>query len=165
MTDSVRTRSPSRKRVLLTLLLACMLTLVPMPLKLIWLRPAWLLMVLVYWIVMFPRFAGVGVAFLAGLMLDVLTGSLLGEHALALTIPAFLIMRVRMRFRFFPLLQQALGVLALVLVYQLILFCVQGFLGQPPVTSAYWLSSVTSMLLWPWVFIVLDRWQRHIGPV
>lgn len=147
----------------LTLLLACILAMLPLPDNLIWLKPAWLLMVLVYWTVMLPRFAGLGLAWLMGLLLDVLSGTLLGEHALALTVSLFPIMRMRTRFRFFPLVQQGLLLLGVVFLYQLILFCIQGFLGQPPVGMTYWLPCFTSALLWPWVFIVLADWQYRTG--
>jgi rod shape-determining protein MreD len=50
-----------------------------------------------------------------------------------------------------------------VLLYQFIIYCIQGFVGQLPSSHLYWLSSVTSMLFWPWLFVVMrdvSRWFK-----
>jgi len=144
---------------------AFILTLLPMPEWTVWLRPAWVLMVSVYWIVMLPDRFGMGFAWIIGLLLDLLNGSLFGEHALAMVVMAFFAIRMQIRFRMFPWMQQGFGILLLALVYQIILFCIQGFSGQSFVRWLYWLSPVTSMLLWPWVFNVLRHGQRRFGPI
>jgi len=149
----------------LSFLSAFILTLLPMPDWTAWLRPAWILMVVIYWIIVLPNRFGIATAWFAGILLDVLNGTLLGEHALAMTVAAFLAVRMQIRFRMFPWIQQAFGILLMVFVYQLILFCVQGFAGQPFVRWLYWLNPVTSMLLWPWVFNVLRHCQRRFGPL
>ncbi|HTM62948.1 MAG TPA: rod shape-determining protein MreD [Gammaproteobacteria bacterium] len=143
------------KAITLTLFAALCLTLLPMPEWSMWARPAWVLLILIYWTMMSPSLVNVGLAWVMGLFMDVLTGSLLGEHALALTIVIYLVCRLRMRIKMYPMLQQGLSILIFVLIYQFILFCIQGFLGNAPHTHKFWLSSVTSMLLWPWLFAVL----------
>jgi rod shape-determining protein MreD len=139
----------------ITFLIAFILTLLPMPEWAIWLKPAWILMVLIFWAMTEPERVNVGVAWLLGIFLDVLQGTLLGEHALALTVVIYLVIRMHRRLRMFPLLQQSISVFFLVLVYQFILFCIQGFLGELPNSWAYWASSVTSMFLWPWVSSIM----------
>ena len=65
-----------------TLLIALILAMLPMPDWTIWLRPVWVLMVLIYWAMMIPYQVSVGTAWLTGLVVDLLNGTLLGEHAL-----------------------------------------------------------------------------------
>ncbi len=162
MSDSMRAgRKISWWLIILTFFLAFLLTILPMPTWTIWLRPAWIVMVLVYWIHVQPLRIGVGVAWLMGLFLDVFCGTLLGEHALAMTIVAFIAVSQRHRFLIFPLFQQSLGILLIVFAYQFILFCTQGFLGELPINSLYWLAPVTSMLLWPWVYVIIQDSQRR----
>ena len=139
---------------------ALMLTILPMPDWAIWMRPSWVLLVLICWVMTVPHRVNVGVAWIVGIFLDVLNGTLLGEHALALSIIAYLVARMHSRLLMFPTLQQGLIVLFLVLLYQFIIFCIQGFIGQPPLNWLYWSSAVTSMLLWPWVFGII-RGCRH----
>lgn len=149
----------------MSFMIAFFLTLLPMPDWSTWVRPAWILMVLVYWIIALPNYFGMGVAWMLGLFLDLINGSLLGEHALAMTVAAFFAVKMQMRFRLYPWMQQGVGILLMVFVYQFVLFCIQGFLGQIIVRWLYWLSPVISMLLWPWVYSVLRHCQRRFGPI
>ena len=102
--------------------LAFMLTLLPMPGWAVWLRPAWVLMVLIFWAMSAPERVNVGTAWIIGIILDVLLGSLLGEHAFALTIVTYIVVRMYSRLRMFPLIQQGLSIFLLVFLYQFILF-------------------------------------------
>lgn len=143
-----------------TFVVALILMLLPMPEWAVWYRPAWATMVLIYWVMEAPHRVNVGVAWLIGICLDVLNGTLLGEHALAMIIVAYIVARMHTRLRMFPILQQGFFVLFLVFFYQSVLYCVQGFIGQLPTTWLYWSASMTSMLLWPWVFSII-RSCRH----
>ncbi len=153
------------KPIVITLAAAMLLTLLPMPEWAIWARPAWLLLTLIYWVMIAPSHVNVGVAWTVGLLLDILTGTMLGEHALAFTIVIFMVCRLRMRINMYPMLQQSFSILVFVSIYQVILYGVQGFVGNAPHTHLYWLSSLSSMLLWPWLYAVLKdycRWFRIV---
>ena len=141
--------------------IAIVLTLLPMPAWTIWMRPAWVLMVLIYWAMVAPFRVNIGTAWVVGILLDVLNGTLLGEHALALTVVTYFVVRMHMQLRMYPLLQQGMWIFLFALIYQFILFCIQGFLGELPKTWLYWSSSFTSMLLWPWVFVIMQDYQRR----
>ena len=145
----------------LSIVVALMLTLLPMPDWAVWMRPAWVLMVIIYWCMDVPYRVNVGVAWFVGIFLDVLNGTLLGEHALALTVVAYVVVRMHSRLRMFPMLQQGVSVFLLVLLYQLILYCVQGFIGELPHEWLYWSSAFTSLLLWPWVQSILSGCRRR----
>lgn len=161
MGNSTMTQTRGGLVIPTTILIAFILTLLPMPDWTVWLRPAWVMMVIIYWVMVAPHRVNVGIAWLVGLFLDVLNGTLLGEHALAMTLVAYLVARMHSRLRMFPLLQQGFSVFILILIYQFVLFCIQGFLGQLPSTWLYWSSSATSMLLWPWLFSMLRDWRRR----
>jgi rod shape-determining protein MreD len=145
-----------------TVLFALVLTLLPMPEWTVWLRPAWVMMVLIYWSMTSPQYVNVGTAWTVGIILDVLNGTLLGEHALALVIVTYFVVRMHSQLRVYPILQQAIWVFLFVLLYQFVLFCVQGFLGELPKTWLYWSSSATSMLLWPWVYTIMRDYRRRL---
>lgn len=147
--------------VFITIAFAIVLTLLPMPDWTLWLRPAWVLMVLIYWAMTMPYRVSVGAAWFTGLALDLLNGTLLGEHALAMTVVVYFVSRMHIRLGMYPLLQQGLSVLFFVLLYQFILYCIQGFIGSLPGSHLYWMSSVTSMLFWPWLFVLLRDCRRR----
>lgn len=150
----------SRATIVITLMIALILTLLPMPGWTIWLRPTWVLMILIYWAMMTPAHVSVGMAWLMGLLVDLLNGTLLGEHAVAYTVVIYLVSRMYIRMRLSPMLQQGISIMVLVLLYQFVVYCIQGFIGQLPVSQLYWLSSVTSMLLWPWLVVLMRDYGR-----
>lgn len=146
--------------VFITLLIAIVLALLPMPEWTLWWRPAWVLMMLIYWTMATPYRVNVGIAWGAGLVMDLLNGTLLGEHALAFTIVIYFVSRMHIRLNMYPMMQQGLCVLFFVLLYQFILYCIQGFIGDLPSSHLYWMSSVTSMVLWPWLFVLMRDCRR-----
>lgn len=143
-----------------TLFFAMVLALLPMPDWTVWLRPAWVLMVLVYWAMVTPARVSVGVAWMMGLVLDLLNGTLLGEHALAFTIVIYFVSKLHIRLLMSPLIQQGISIFVFVLFYEFIIYCIQGFIGELPGSHLYWLSAVTSMLLWPWLFVLMRDCRR-----
>lgn len=149
-----------RTLIFFTLCLSLISMLLPMPEWATWMRPAWVLMVLIYWAMSLPFILSVGTAWLIGLVVDLLNGTLLGEHALAYTIIIYFVGRMHIRLRMFPMIQQSLFVFALILLYQFIIYCTQGFIGELPRSHLYWLSSVSSMLLWPWLVILMRDVRR-----
>lgn len=148
-----------------SLLVALLLGLLPLPEVLQPLRPFWLALVLVYWLIEDPEHTGLGFAFLLGLLADLTYGGLLGEQALRLVILAFIVQRFRARLRFFPLLQQALTLGALLLNDRIVSAGLHLLLGEPTLPASFWIAPVVGMLLWPPLFLVLDalrlgRWHR-----
>lgn len=148
-----------------SLFVALLLGLLPLPEVMQPLRPYWLALALVYWLVEDPEHVGLGFAFAVGLVADFVYGGLLGEQALRLVILAFIVQRFRARLRFFPLLQQALAVGALLVNDRIVSAGVHLALGEPLLPAAYWLAPVLGMLLWPLLFLLLDalrlgRWNR-----
>jgi rod shape-determining protein MreD len=136
-------------------LIALLLTAMPLPEWAIAWRPAWLTMVLIYWCMVSPKQVGVGVGWLLGLLLDVLKGSLLGQHAAGLAIVAYITVKTRRRIRVFPLAQQALFVGCMIALNALLTLWIRGIMGLPPQYALAWLPVLTSMPLWPWLYIIL----------
>ena len=110
--------------VLPTLLVALMLHMWPLPDWLIFARPEWLTLVLIYWALAIPEQVGVTVAWVAGLLLDVTQGAILGQHALGLVVVIFVIQLEYQRIRVFSLAQQALVVFLLLLIKQILVLWV-----------------------------------------
>ena len=145
-------------RILLgALLVALVLTLFPLPVVLEPLRPYWVALVLIYWAMEISDPLPLGAVFLAGLMLDLFTASLMGLHAFSLVVLVYLVRHFRARMRFFPAWQQAVAVLALLLNDRIILLWATTLLGDPLPTWRYWIAPLVGTALWPWVFLALDR--------
>ena len=136
---------------------ACyLLQLMPLPQALLPLKPWWLALVLAYWTLEAPEHVGLGRAFVLGLIGDLFVGDLLGEQALRLSMFCFILMRFRARLRFFPMWQQALAVLALLVNDRIVLLAIRAVAGFTAAPPSYWLAPLVGMLAWPWVFLLLD---------
>lgn len=147
----------SRSLLLLSIMAAVLLSLLPLPEILMPLKPYWVAMVLIYWTLETQDMISLGLAFLIGLVLDTLSGSLMGLHALSLVVMVFLVQRFRSRLRFYPPWQQALSVLGLLVNDRIILIWITVLLGEALPTWEYWLPPLVGMALWPWLFLLLDR--------
>jgi rod shape-determining protein MreD len=145
-----------------SLLLAFLLQLTPLPQSMLPLKPYWIALVVIYWAIEAPDRLGLGFAFLLGLAGDVLTGQLLGEQALRLIILAFIVLRFRSRLRFFPMGQQSLAVLALLMNDRMVVIMVRGFSGDPVPGAEFWIAPVFGMLAWPFVFLLLDDLRARV---
>lgn len=147
--------------ILVSIILAALLAIVPIPEGVISLRPYWMALVLIYWRLESPDQVGLGTAFGAGLLLDLVTGTLLGHHALSLVIIVYIVGRFRLRIRFFPLWQQAFAVLAVLVNDRLIHLWILALSGQGlPGWRVLW-PPLVAMLLWPWIFLALDETRRR----
>ncbi len=142
--------------VIITLVIALMLTVVPLPDWIETFRPDWIALALIYWAMMLPRKWSVGSAWLVGLVLDVAQGTLLGQHALALALVVFITVRMHLLMRVFPMSQLTASVFSLLALYQFMLFWVNGVVGLPVASIQYWAPVISGTLLWPLVASLLN---------
>lgn len=151
----------ARLAILATFLVAILFNIMPMPLWAEPFRPDWVALTLIYWCVAAPQRVNVGTGWMLGLVLDVLYGSLLGLHALAKSVIAYVAVRLHLKLRMFPRWQQAGAVLVLLVINQVLVIWIKGAIGQAPETLAYWTPSIVGMLLWPWLFVILRDVRRR----
>ena len=149
--------------IALTFLVAMALTIVPLPDWARIARPDWVALVLIYWCMALPERVGVGVAWVVGILLDVLTGTLLGEHALALTVVAYLTLKLHQRIRLYPVWQQSITVLVLLALNQLLVLWINGIMGRPTQSWLYWTPSLLGIVLWPLIFAMLRNLRRRFA--
>lgn len=112
------------------------------------LRPDFVLLVLIYWLLRAPQICNIGTAWTLGLLVDLASGSLFGQSALAYTIPAFVAVFYQRRLALFSEWQQAVYILMLLLLSQLTLLVLKLFSGGEIPPPTYFLSSVSGILLW-----------------
>ncbi len=145
----------------LTVVVALLLSVMPMPAPLELGRPMWLAMVLAYWVMALPHRVGLLTAWATGLATDVLYGQLFGQHALVMTLVAWMMLLLHQRIRRFPLWQQSLVMLPVLGIAQMLLLWLNSLTGNRPPTLFFLLPAVTSAILWPWVFSVLRGVRRR----
>lgn len=111
--------------------------------------PAWPFIFALYFAVSSRFFFGVISAFIVGLIQDTLLSvPTLGVHAAIYVLAAFIMISIRMRFRYFSLLTQSLIIGSLVFLKILSVMLYESLFYSPPSHLWDFLSIPSSMLLW-----------------
>ncbi len=147
--------------IAISLIVGLLLMILPLPHWAVPFRPAWLLLVMIYWSIALPHRVGILTAWGLGLGLDILQGTLMGENALVFALIIYISLKMHRQFRLFSLSTQAASLFCLLLLNQLLLFWLQGLQGQT--VSVIWFlgSPLVSACLWPWIFFVLTDCLRR----
>ncbi|MCB1624388.1 MAG: rod shape-determining protein MreD [Pseudomonadales bacterium] len=146
-----------RKMLALTMLLALGMQLLPLPVWLAIMRPAFLVLVVLYWCIAAPRAGGILVAWIAGLALDITKGAVLGQHALAVCLVAYIAISFHQRLRNQTMLQQSLFVFAMLALYEVVVWTIDGWTGHAVNSPWRWIHPMLGAALWPIVALALGR--------
>ena len=146
---------------LLGILAALVLSVVPLPEVIAPFRPDFVAVMFLYWCLLSPGSFGLLSAFWTGLVLDALTGTLLGEHALALLLIVYLSQRFYLRIRVFPASQLTLTVMGLLSLYEFMLFWIDGVAGRTVPLIVRWGPVVSGTLLWMLVLLLQQRGRQQ----
>lgn len=141
----------------ITVLIALVLTLLPLPQWLAIFWPNLVLLAVLYWSTMAPSAGGMLIGFVAGLAIDVLGGGQLGQHAFAFSLLTYLAIKVHLLTRAKPLFEQALFVLLGLLVYEATLWAIDGFSNRSTGSWLRWMHVPVGAILWPLVVGLLGR--------
>ncbi len=141
--------------IAVTLLAALLLNLVALPALLQLLRPDFIALTLIYWVVYHPRRVGFLPAWLLGLAMDVADGSLFGQHALAYAVMMYLAILLHRRIVMFGMRQQVLHVLAILAAAQAVMLLVRIMDGAGFPGPLYFAPSILGALLWPALFSLI----------
>ena len=147
--------------IILTFLLATLLSIIPLPEWLLWARPEFLALVLIYWAIALPHRVGIFTGLVLGVLMDVLEGAVLGQNALSLAVLALLSLVLYQRMRVTSLWQQSSMVFLLIGINQLICQWIQNLQGVASQSLIFLLPAFTSALLWPVILLILRGLRRH----
>ncbi|WP_264435641.1 rod shape-determining protein MreD [Coxiella endosymbiont of Dermacentor marginatus] len=125
----------------LTFLAGMMLTILPLPKWAVWYQPVWIFMSLLFWMITIPYQVGIGTTFIVGLLLDLLTGTILGQHALIFTRLAYFFIRFQIIIHSLPAWQQMILVLITTVVYLALQYWIMVIVGSSLLTGKYWMPS------------------------
>lgn len=118
--------------------------------------PDWVAVVLAFWCIREPARVGMGAAFVLGILVDVGHGAAMGQHALAYVCLAYLASAFSRRVLWFSTMEQALHVLPMLLLSQLVMLGVRLLAGGEFPGWWWLLSAFTGTLAWiPIGFLLL----------
>ena len=126
------------------------------------LAPDFAALVLTFWCVRQPRLVGLGIAWTVGLLVDAGNGVLLGQHALAYSVLAFLSIWLSRRILWFGPLLQSLHVALILAAAQSVALLVRLAAGDPFPGWLLYIGPVVGAALWPGVSWLLLAPQRRL---
>ena len=129
-----------------------------------WFRPQWAVLVLLFWVMTAPEAVGMVSAWVAGLLVDSLTGSLLGQHALTYVLIAWAGLSLHQRLRMYSVVQQALIVFLTVLGAEVLAALLLRLARGQALSFAMIWTPVVTALFWPLVYGALAPLRRWLGP-
>lgn len=153
-------RPASLLTIYFSLLLALLCHLFPWVGQGVIFRPDFMLVVMLYWLLRAPNLCNVGTAWFVGLLVDLATGSLLGQHALSFTLTAFFGLSYQRRLVLFNTIQLAGYVFALLLIERILVLLLKLFAGNDNPGWHYYWPIFTSMLLWQFMIFVFGSITR-----
>lgn len=142
--------------IVLTIIIAMLLMIVPLPEAARFFRPEWVVLTLMYWAMALPHRVSIGVGWFSGLIMDVVMGGTLGVMAFSYAFAVYMIARFHLQLRQYPLWQQALTIFSVVLLVHF----VSVMAGRPEMSWIVWMPVVTSTLMWPVIYPVLRKIRR-----
>jgi rod shape-determining protein MreD len=146
----------------LILILSSLLSIIPLPEYLSFLRVPWIPLSLIFFTIMTPSMIGLFSACLIGLMLDVLQGGILGESSLALSLITYITYRFRLQIRVFPIWQMMLSVFILLIINEMMHLWIEGMIGKIVISQSKLLSILLGSLIWPFFMGLMQNLQSRI---
>jgi rod shape-determining protein MreD len=153
-------RPTSRVAVYLSLLVALLCQLFPWVGEGVIFRPDFMLIVILYWLLRAPHLCNIGTAWIAGLLVDLATGSLLGQHALSFTLVAYIGLSYQRRLVLFNPLQLVGYVFGLLLLERVFMLLLKLFEGNDNPGLHYFWPVLSGLLLWQLMIMLFGALTR-----
>ena len=141
-----------------SIVIACIFQYMPMPPDLIVLKPNFLLLNTLGWIIFVPKKFGIGFSAMMGLIYDLISGSSVGINMISFTLTSAIPVYLIGWLSYFSLKQRGLFILAIILFFEVFSSFLYYFFDIPINLVQIFLVSITSVFLWP----ILDICMRKI---
>jgi len=124
------------------------------------LRPQWIVLLLLYWMLEVPSQMGLFGAWLIGLFMDSLLDIPLGTFAISLVLIAYLLMCLRTRFDIFSSSQKLAIIFGFMILYQIPYFVFEYANGNSFSMWLFLLPPLISTLIWSYFAFFMHNWCK-----
>ena len=126
--------------------------------------PDFVALVIAFWCVRQPRLVGIGIAWMVGLLTDAGNGVLLGQHALAYSVLAFLSVWLSRRILWLGPMLQSLHIALILLAAEMAVLVVRLAAGDVFPGWPIFVRPLLGAVLWPavtWLLLLPQRRQAN----
>ena len=141
--------------IIVSFILALALTIMPLSEEWKLWRPEWIAMTLIHWGLLLPKKTSLLIAWFMGLLVDVIYGSILGQHALGYSLVLFMVLRMRPHLLMDSFFHQQFLLISALGSYLLINLWILGTTGNTPEAWMYWYPIASSVIVWALYHYVL----------
>ena len=155
-------RGTVQRVIMVSFLMGLLLSLFPLPLHIRQWWPEWLLLMAIFWGIHQPQLFSVGTAFILGLVVDAITGSILAMHAIPYAMVVYLTRLWGQNFPLWTMIEQLLFISFLLVVAtlnHLFLLLFSPLMFSPLVVYIQILMS--SLVAWFVINRSLVHWHRQ----
>lgn len=129
-----------------------------------YLRPNWILLIILFWSQALPSRVGMWYGFVVGLLFDLLLDNTLGLTSISLVLVLYLQLLLHRQLKSLRGLQQALKVAIFSFLYLLSYRLLEEFFGSSvKLGPGFWLPILSNALIWPWFFILMESIKYRFG--
>jgi rod shape-determining protein MreD len=125
-------------------------------------RPDFVLLTVIFWVLRVPKVCNIGTAWFAGLVIDLISGDVFGQNAMAYAITAFFAVIYQRRLILFTVWQQTTYVFLLLVLNQTTLSLLKLMSGGEFPGWIYFAPCITGIIIW--LFIAFTNYGLHAHP-
>tara|TARA_B100000035_G_C21034628_1_gene570203 strand:+ start:838 stop:1299 length:462 start_codon:yes stop_codon:yes gene_type:complete len=147
--------------ILITVILGLFITLITLPLG--YYAPEWMLLVIVYWAIAVPSNNKMVLAFLSGIIVDIVFGQALGISSLFYVVLIYFILRLYNSLRYMTIIQQAVVLFFFIFIKQHLLVWAYYIIGRNIDYQALLISAIITAFVWPLIYYTLRFIRRKFN--
>ena len=147
--------------IILTILIGLFLSLITLPIG--YYAPEWILLIAIYWAIAIPSNGKITLAFISGIVVDIVYGQILGISSLFYVVLIYLILRLYNSLRYMTIAQQAVVLFILILIKQHLLVWAYYIIDSNIDYQALVVGAAVSALVWPLIYFTLRFLRRKFN--
>ena len=147
--------------ILLTLLIGLFLSLITVPLG--YYSPEWVLLINIYWALALPSNNKLLLAFLSGLLVDVVFGQVFGISSLMYVLFVYIVLKLYSSLRYMTVRQQMVVLLFFIIVKVHFFVWVNYIIGLSVEYQSLLTGSLTTAIMWPVTYYTLRYVRRKFS--
>ena len=147
--------------ILITIILGLFVSLITLPLG--YYAPEWILLIIIYWAIAVPSNSKLFLAFLSGILVDIVYGQVLGISSLFFVLLLYIILRLYNSLRYMTIAQQAVVLFIFIFLKQHLLVWAYYIIDRNIDYQALLVGSIVTASIWPLIYYTLRFIRRRFN--
>ena len=147
--------------ILITIILGLFISLITLPLG--YYAPEWMILIVIYWAIALPSNNKLFIAFLIGIIVDIVYGQVLGISSLFYVLMVYIVLRLYNSLRYMTIAQQAVVLFIFIFLKQHLLVWAYFIIDRNIDYQALIVGSIVTASIWPLIYYTLRFIRRKFN--